>query len=309
MKPINRNLIFVILFLCSGLTLQAQVFNYYGEFDFSKYYPLQAANMNDSVINTSNLDSMLVNVDTNSSIIYRKLQANSSARIYCKNGDTIKSLRYSFRTHEFTSIELFVYDAQNRIHLYIDCTDYYFNKSKIPVNTEVFYYEDNKLIDKLVYYTSKYEQSIGLASTFDLDKYKLTSSMHYTYQKTKTGLNIYSKECIGDTQFRDYDTTVLDRLGYIKQFNSFAQRRALGCPMGNNVNDIFTYDYSTDSVTITATRKTCMASDQGGNCFGASQYKLASRTRQFSKERYNYYECEAIRNKAINLSKNQYLIL
>lgn len=302
-----KQFLITIFILHFTIQVKCQEFNYYKELDYIKYYPFYKETIDTNLIFTENLNLFLDNLDTTSKI-YKKLNSNGNSRIYSIKGDTIKSLKYNFKTHEFVSIELFVYNPQRKICFYIDCTDYYFDKKNIPVKAVQFFYNKNELVDKLTYYHQTYMQQINFYSTFIIDQYKLTSAIHYTYKTSKQNLIIFGKECMGKESYRDFDTTLIDNFGYIKKYNSFAKQRALGCPMGLHVNDTYEYKYLKDSVDIIFTRTHCFGTDMQGNCVGQDEPQTETDKRKFIKLNYNYFDCMKMKNRIIETRKNEYII-
>jgi hypothetical protein len=297
----------LILIILTFLTTKSfgQLFNYRNELDFIKFYP-----SNKNIIDTFsslNLLDYLNNLDTINNTIYQKLTANDYTRIYKMNGDTIKSYKYNFKKREFTSVEVFVYNHHNQIEFYIDCTDYYFDKKKIPVEAiQFFYNSENELTDKLVYYQQNYNSNINEYSTFDLQNFKLTSAKNYTLKKSQTKTLIFSKECIGKENFRSYDTTIVNNKGLIIKHNSYADKRALGCLMGLNVNDICEYSYLKDSVELISTQTHCTFPGENKKCIEYAEPYISKSKRKYYEFAYNYRLCKQLRN---NMKKQEQYII
>lgn len=274
-----------------------QLFNGGHELNYSKYYPLNEYDYKADTFLTNDLSSFLDAIDTNSNTIYHKLATNSDCRIYKVNGDTIKSYKYNLSKRAFTSVEFFVYNSNKLIALYIDCTDYYFDRTSIPVTAIQFFYNaNNELTDKLTYYQKKYSAGINEFSSFHLQDFKLESAIHYKKKKTKYNTYIFGQECIGKEYFRSYDTAVLDNKGLLVRFNSYADNRALGCPMGLFVNDILDYSYRKDSVTVTFTQKNCLIPGIDKKCEVYAEAYISTSRRKYVATRFNYELCAQIRN-------------
>lgn len=289
-------LIALILFHVPSL---AQVFDYFHCFSLSKYYPLNINKSQEDTLITSDLTARLNSLDTNDVSALWKLRTIKDKRIYKLQRDTVKSFKYNIRKHEFTSVELFVYNAQSKIALYIDCTDYYFDKNQIPASATQFFYNDKgKLTDKLEYYQSHYSAPLNEHSSFDLKNFRLQSAINYSVKKTKRRVLVFSNECYGPENYRSHDTMVINDKGLIVKHNSYADNRALGCPMGYHVNDTWRYLYDKDSVTIFYTRMHCLYPGTNGECVRYAEPEIGSTMEKFGDLKFNYISNANLRNRS-----------
>jgi hypothetical protein len=301
----KKSIFIILTFFYSQLS--GQIFNYWSELDHIKFYPLNNDCISVDTFSTQNLSELLNNLDATDNSIYRALTAHDYTKIFKINGDTIKSFKYNFKRHEFTSIELFVYNHNKQIELYIDCTDYYFDKNRIPVETIQFFYNNkNELTDKLVYYQQSYKSTINENSIFDLKNFKLTSVINYKVKKTKSNIFVFGKECIGKENFRSYDTMIVNNKGLIIKYNSYADNRALGCPMGLYVNDICEYSYNKDSVELVSTQTNCRFQGINKKCDEYAEPFISKTKRKYYDYRFNYILCTQLRNRTKN--EDHYII-
>ncbi len=269
-----------------------------------KYYPALNIDSNAIYFQANDLNDFLSNLDTNGNEIYKRLVENRYRRLYFIAGDTIKSLRYNFKTREFVSLEVFAYNQNQQIVRYIDCSDYYFDKQKIYVQIEDFFYDEQKrIIDKLVYYNYHYHDPIYPNSSFNLEDFKLTNAIHYSYRNNKDQTIVFAKECMGKENFRSFDTIIINRKGYIVRFNSFAKQRALGCPMGLHVNDIFDYKYHSDSVETKYIQIKCMGTDKNGVCVSYDDPVIHITNSKVDKYELNYFGIISLRNNRLKFKK------
>jgi hypothetical protein len=276
--------------------VSGQMFDYYNELDYIKYYPLNEHNTQTDTFSTNDLSAFLNAMDTTENAIYRKLNKNDFCRIYKISGDTIKSFKYDFRKRAFSSIELFVYNSNKLIQLYIDCTDYHYNKNSISFTAIQFFYKNNELTDKLTYYQGNYSFPITEFSSFDLSNFKITSAINYKIAKTKSNTYITGQECIGPENFRSRDTLIYNSKGLLMKYNSYADNRALGCPMGLFVNDIFEYNYLKDSVTITFTQTHRQFPGVDKKCEVYAEPYIYTMKQKYTDMKFNYILCAQLRN-------------
>jgi hypothetical protein len=291
-----KKILFIFLSFYCG-QLKAQVFNSWNELDYKKYYPFYSdSEIVDSFV-TENLFEYLSKIDTTNSIIYKRINSENNVRIYKISRDTIKSFYYSFKRKEFTSLEVYVYNKNNLIEFYFDCTDYYFDEKRIPVSATKFFYNiNNELVAKNNYYLQYYQSVINETSSFKIKDFKLTSSMTYTRKKTNSKTYIYGKENIGSANFRSKDTLIINNKGLITKFNSYADNKSLGCPMGLYVNDICEYVYKNDSVDLINKQIHCEFPGAIKKCEIFAEPYVTINTRSFSAYKFNYLLCIKLRN-------------
>jgi hypothetical protein len=292
------NKLILILLTFFYVHVSGQVFNYRNELDYAKYYPLNEKNNVADTFSTQNLLQYFSNIGTSNSKIYKELINTNYSRVYYAIGDTIKSLRYNFSTKQFSSLEVFIYNKNKQIELYFDCNDYYFDKKRITVSAIQFFYNRNyELTDKLAYYLQSYNSTIDEFSFFDLKKFELTSAINYQIERTKSKTFIFGKECMGKKNFRSKDTlTISNNNGFLLKFNSYADNRSLGCPMGLYVNDIFEYAYAKDSVTITEKQIRCEFPGVINKCDVFAEPYITTTKRKFFNFGFNYFACINLRN-------------